>query len=76
MGTGDLCRVPQAAVCHGRARQSSGTGPCGDCRKVLWVPGPRGQYLGKIRFIEKPGVQDEVVAMWLNEVLNDIQLYR
>ena len=31
---------------------------------------PRGgQYLGKIRFIEKPGVQDEGVAMWLNVVL-------
>ena len=26
---------------------------------VLWAPGPRGQYSGKIRFIEKPGVQDE-----------------
>ena len=59
MGTGDLCRVPPAAVRHGRARQTSGTGPCGDCRRVLWVPGPRGQYWGKIRFIEKPGVQDE-----------------
>ena len=30
-----------------------------DCRRVLWVPGPRGQYSGKIRFIEKRGVQDE-----------------
>ena len=44
MCTGDLCRVPPAAVRHGRARQSSGTGPCGHCRRVLWVPGPRGQY--------------------------------
>ena len=25
----------------------------------MWVPGPRSQYSGKIRFIEKPGVQDE-----------------
>ena len=40
-------------------RQCSGTGPCGYCRRVPWVPGPRGQYSGKIRFIEKPGVQDE-----------------
>ena len=47
------------AVCHGRARQSSGTGSCWDCRRVLWVPGPRGQYSGKIRFTEKLGVQDE-----------------
>ena len=28
-------------------------------RTVLWVPDPRGQYSGKFRFIEKPGVQDE-----------------
>ena len=48
-----------AAVHPGRSRQCSGTGPCGYCRRVLWVPGPRGQYSGKIRFIEKPGVQDE-----------------
>ena len=33
-------------------------GPCGDCRRVLWVPGPWGQYSGKILLIEKPGVQD------------------
>ena len=69
MGTGDLCRVSLAAVRHGRDRQTSGTRPCGDCRRVLWVPGPRGQYLGKIHFIEKSGVQDEGVAMWLNKVL-------
>ena len=56
MGTGDLCRVPPAAVHPGRARQCSGTGPCGYCRRVRWGP-----YSGKIRFIEKPGVQDEGV---------------
>ena len=60
MGTGDLCRVPQTAVLHGRARQSSDTGPCGNCIRVLRVPSSRGKYSGKIRFIEKPGVQDEV----------------
>ena len=64
MGTGDLCRVPPAAVHRGRARHCSGTGPYVYCRRV-----PRGQYSGKIRFIEKPGVQDEGVAMWLNVVL-------
>ena len=53
-----MCRVPPAAARHGRARQSSGTGPCGDCRGVLRIPGPWGQYSGKIRFIEKPVVQD------------------
>ena len=51
--------MPQAAIHPGRARQCSGTGPCGYCRRVLWVPGQRGQYSGKICFIEKPGVQDE-----------------
>ena len=44
-------RVPPAAVHHGRARQISGTGPRGYCRRVLWVPGPAGQYSGKVRFI-------------------------
>ena len=43
MGTGDLCLVPPAAVCHGRAGQNSGTGPYGV------------QYSEKNRFIEKPG---------------------
>ena len=59
IGPEDVCRVPLAAVRHGRARQTSESGPCGDCRGVLGVPGPRGQYSGKIRFIEKRGVQDE-----------------
>ena len=36
MGIGDLFRVPQAAVWHERARQSSETGPCGDCRRSCW----------------------------------------
>ena len=59
MGPEDVCRVPLVAVRHGRARQTSESGPCGDCRGVLGVLGPRGQYSGKIRFIEKRGVQDE-----------------
>ena len=59
MGPGDARRVPLAAVQHGIARQTSVSGPGGDCRRVLWEPGPRGQYSGKIRFIEKYGVQDE-----------------
>ena len=59
MGTADLCRVPLAADRHGRARQTSGTRPCGDCRRVLWVLGPRDQCSGKTSLIVKPGVQDE-----------------
>ena len=60
MGTRDLCRMPLAAVRHGSARTSSGTGPCGDCRRVLWGTGPTGSVLvfGEIRFIEKPRVLD------------------
>ena len=52
---------PLAEVRHGRARQSSGTGPFGDCRRVLREAGTRGQYSWNIRFkfIEKPGVQDK-----------------
>ena len=43
----NVCRVPLAAIRHVRARQTSETGPCGDCRRVLWVPGLWGQYSGK-----------------------------
>ena len=69
MGPEDVCRVPLAAVRHGRARQTSESGPCGDCRGVLGVPGPRGQYSGKIRFIEKRGYKTRGVARLLNIVL-------
>ena len=58
MGTGDLCRMPTATTRHGRARQSSGTGSCGANRRVLCVPDLWEQCSGKIRFIEKPGIQD------------------
>ena len=64
--------VPQginAAGRHRRAKQSSGTGPCGDCRRVLCIPGLWGQYSGENRFIEKPGVQNYGVDMWLHVVL-------
>ena len=66
MDTGDLCRVPLAAVRQLRARLSSGTGPCRDCRRVLRLAGTRGQYSGNIRFkiIEKPGVQNYGVGGW------------
>ena len=53
---GDVSRVPPAAARHGKDRQCSGTGQCGCCRRVLWVPSHWGQHSGKIRFIEKPGV--------------------
>ena len=56
MGTGELCRVPPSS---GTYRESQVMFRDGYCRRVLCVPDPRGQYSGKIRFIEKPGVQDE-----------------
>ena len=59
LGTGDLCRVPPASIRHGRARQSSGTGPCGDCRKVLRVPGLRGHCSGKSFYRETRGTRRE-----------------
>ena len=62
IGPGDVCRVPLAAIRHGRAEQTSESGLCGDCRRGLWVPDPWCQYSGKIRFIEKHGVQEEGVA--------------
>ena len=62
MGPGNVCRVPLAGVHQGRARQTSESGPCGDCRRVLWVPGPWGRYSGNVRFIEKRWVQVEGVG--------------
>ena len=44
MGTGGMCLVR-----HGRARQISGMRPYGDCRRVLLVPGPLGQYYRETR---------------------------
>ena len=59
MGTGDLCRMPLAAVHHGSARKSSGTGPCRNCQRALWLPAPRCQYFGENLFYLKLGIQDE-----------------
>ena len=42
-----------------RESRANFRGPCGDCRRVLWVPDSRGQYSRKICFIEKRGVQDD-----------------
>ena len=56
MGTGDLCRMQRYAPgvpgkAQGRELVGIVEGPSG-------VPGPQGQYSGKIRFIEKPGELD------------------
>ena len=58
MGPGDVYRVPLPAVRHGGAWHTSKTGRCGDCRRVMWAAGPRGQYSKKILFSEKRGIQD------------------
>ena len=59
MGTGDLCRVPPSSFAPGDSQAKFRDWTSGDCRIVLWILGPRGQYSGKIGFIEKPGVQYE-----------------
>ena len=76
MGTGDLCRVPLAAVHPGRARQCSGTGPCGYCRRVLWVPACGVSIRGKFVLSRNPGYKTRGVAMWLNVVLTPGNLPR
>ena len=58
MGTGDLCRVPQAAARHGRARQSSGVGLRGD-----WVS------IREKKISRNLGYKTRGIAMWLNVVL-------
>ena len=50
MGTGDMCRMPIAAVRHGSAWKSSERGPCGDCRRVLLRTGPTGSVFGESSF--------------------------
>ena len=72
MGSEDLCCVPSAAVGHGKARQRSGTGPCGEFRRVLWVPSPRRPHWGKSVLWRNPGYNTRAVAMWLN-VLGEIR---
>ena len=50
MDRGDLCWMPLAAVRHGSARKSSGTGPCGDCSRILWGTGHAGSVFGENSF--------------------------
>ena len=66
IGTGDLCWVTHAAVCYGTARHISGSESCGNCRRVLWVPDPWGQYWGKIVLSRTLGYKTREVAIWLN----------
>ena len=42
--------MPLAAVRHGSARKSSGTGLCGNCRRVLCDTGPAGSVFGENSF--------------------------
>ena len=63
MGRGDAHRVPLIAVRHRRARQTSESGPCGDCRRVLWELGPRGYYSRKFVLSRNIGYRTRVVAM-------------
>ena len=58
MGTGDLGRMPQQRNATGVPGKAQGRDLVGIVEGSSGVPGPRGQYSGKIRFIEKPGVLD------------------
>ena len=49
---------PKQRYATGEQGRESGTGPCGDCRTVLWVPASQGLYSGKCYSIGKPGIQD------------------
>ena len=51
-------------------------GPCGDCRRILWVPGPWGQYSGKFVLSTKLGYKTNCVAIWLNVVLTPESKFR
>ena len=57
-----------AAVHPGRARQCSGMGPCGYCRRV--------SIRGKFVLSRNPGYKTRGVAMWLNIVLTPGSLPR
>ena len=58
--------MPLAVVCHGRARRCSGTGPCVDCTRVLWVQGRGVSIRGKIVLSRNPEYKTRGVAMRLN----------
>ena len=61
MGTGKLCRVPQAAVRHGKARQSSGKGQCGDCIRYNVGTGSVWSVFGKKSvYLESRDTRSEV----------------
>ena len=49
MGPENVRRVPLAAVRHGRARQTSESGPVGDCRSPVGT-GPAGSVFGENSF--------------------------
>ena len=69
MGIGDLCRMPPAALHTGRATQTSGTGPCGDYRRVPWYRACGVSIRGKLVLSRNMGYKTRGVAMLLNVVL-------
>ena len=69
MGTGDMCRVPLAAVRHGRARQNQRRDLVGIVEGSCGYRARGVSIRGKFVLSKKPEVQDEGVAIWLNVVL-------
>ena len=69
VGQGDVCRVPLAAVRHGRARQTSESGPCGDCRRGCGYRARGVSIRGKFVLSRNVGYKSRGVAKLLNIVL-------
>ena len=69
MGTGDMCRVPPSAVCHGRARQNSGMGRVGIVEGSCGYRACGVSILGKFVLSTKPGYKTRWVVILLNVVL-------
>ena len=67
MGTGNLCRMPPAAVRHGRARQNSGK--VGIVERSCGYRARGVSIRGKFVLWRNPGYKTRGVAMWLNVVL-------
>ena len=69
MGPGDLCRVPPAAVCHGRARQIQGRDRVVIVEWPWWYRARGVSILGKFVSSRNPGYMTRGVVMCLNVVL-------
>ena len=68
MGPGDLCRVPSAAVPHGKAKRISRTKPCGECRMSCGYRARGVSIRAKFVLSRNPGYKTRGVKV-LGEIL-------